>query len=209
MAAPCTLCVSLLVLMTMLLQLRIALAFYIQIDAHGEECFFEEGKMGTRMALSFEVIQGGFLDIDVDITGPYNNALYQQAREMSGRYAFVVSQDGSYKFCFSNHKSSLMPKTVMFTIDTSQPMDTYHSRLEKDSPHIQLEETIKQLAQTIKAVKQEQEHMEVREKIYRAINEATNRRVVVWIFFEAAILLIMTLCQIYYLRNFFLVRRMA
>uniref|UniRef100_F7AJ77 Transmembrane emp24 domain-containing protein 2-like n=1 Tax=Monodelphis domestica TaxID=13616 RepID=F7AJ77_MONDO len=206
MAAPCTLCLTLLVLLTTLLQLHIASAFYVQIDARGEECFFEEGKRGTRMALSFEVVQGGFLDINVDVTGPSNDPVYQ-VREMSGRYAFDVSQDGSYKFCFSNHKSSLTPKMVMFTIDTSQPLDTYHARLEEESLHFQLEETIKQLAQAIMAVKQEQEHMAVREKIHQSINEDINRRVVVWSFFEATILLIMTLCQFYYLRSFFKVRR--
>lgn len=45
------------------------LGFYIAIDAHAEECFFERVTTGTKMGLMFEVVEGGFLDIDVKITG--------------------------------------------------------------------------------------------------------------------------------------------
>ena len=44
-------------------------AFYLTIDAHAEECFFDRVTTGTKMGLTFEVIDGGFYDIDVKITG--------------------------------------------------------------------------------------------------------------------------------------------
>ena len=45
-------------------------AYFITVDAHAEECFFDKVKMGTKMGLMFEVAEGGFLDIDVRIEGP-------------------------------------------------------------------------------------------------------------------------------------------
>lgn len=45
------------------------LAYFLVIDAHAEECFFERVTSGTKMGLTFEVVEGGFLDIDVTITG--------------------------------------------------------------------------------------------------------------------------------------------
>ena len=42
-------------------------AYFINIDAHGEECFHDRVNPGTKMALRFEVADGGFLDIDVKV----------------------------------------------------------------------------------------------------------------------------------------------
>ena len=42
-------------------------AYFISIDAHAEECFFEKVTSGTKMSLMFEVAEGGFLDIDIKV----------------------------------------------------------------------------------------------------------------------------------------------
>ena len=51
--------------------------------------------------------------------------------------------------------------------------------------------------------------MNVRDKIHRTINESTNSRVVLWSFFEALVLVSMTIGQVYYLKRFFEVRRVV
>ena len=43
--------------------------YFLVIDAHAEECFFDKVTTGTKLGLTFEVVEGGFLDIDVKITG--------------------------------------------------------------------------------------------------------------------------------------------
>eukprot|EP01137_Pigoraptor_chileana_P011589 Opistho-2@62701 len=52
-------------------------AFQIVVDAHAEECFFDVIKKGTKMALAFQVSDGGFLDIDVKVGAC--NTLHQPA----------------------------------------------------------------------------------------------------------------------------------
>ena len=42
----------------------------MEVDANSEECFFDKVKSGTKLGLTFEVAEGGFLDIDVRIMGP-------------------------------------------------------------------------------------------------------------------------------------------
>ena len=72
-----------------------------------------------------------------------------------------------------------------------------------------LESMINELNVAMTGVKHEQDYMEVRERIHRAINENTNSRVVLWAFFESLVLVAMTLGQIYYLKRFFEVRRVV
>lgn len=44
-----------------------ASGYFVSIDAHAEECFYERVNSGTKMGLMFEVAEGGFLDIDVEV----------------------------------------------------------------------------------------------------------------------------------------------
>ncbi|CAF3598861.1 unnamed protein product, partial [Rotaria sp. Silwood2] len=100
-----------------LLSTKSVLSYYVLIDAHDEECFFEKLTSGTKLLVTYEVIEGGFLDIDVKITGPDQKEIYRGDRESSGKTTFSAHMDGIYKLCFSNRMSTMTPKMVMFEMD--------------------------------------------------------------------------------------------
>jgi hypothetical protein len=185
-------------------------AYFIHVDALAEECFFDRVSSGTKMSLMFEVAEGGFLDIDVKITGPDGKNIYSGERESNGKYTFAAHIDGIYKYCFSNKMSTLTPKIIMFSMEIGEKPKT---EVDKDSDDAatqgKLEEMITELSTSLTGVKHEQEYMEVRERIHRAINDNTNSRVVLWSFFEALVILAMTVGQVYYLQRFFEVRRVV
>jgi len=207
-----------LLLVALLLNLTPASAYFIHIDANEEQCFFDRIQSGTKVGLMFEVAEGGFLDIDVKITSPEGREIYKGERESSGKYTFAAHMDGVYTYCFGNKMSTMTPKVVMFTVDivapgqpqpvkpgeAGQPSDAKH-----DAESQKLEEMIKELSNSLTAVKHEQEYMAVRERVHRQINENTNSRVVLWALFEAVVLVSMTVGQIYYLKRFFEVRRVV
>lgn len=114
-------------------------AYFITVDAHAEECFFDNVEAGTKMgkyctqinpriakfpsflaALTFEIAEGGFLDIDVRIFGPDNKVIHQGERESSGKYTFAAHTKGVYTYCFSNKMSTMTPKVVMFNMEIGE-----------------------------------------------------------------------------------------
>nr|CAB3267021.1 transmembrane emp24 domain-containing protein 2-like [Phallusia mammillata] len=191
---------------TLLLLTRASESYFITVDAHAEECFYDKAEGGTKLGLMFEVAEGGFLDIDVEVTGPDGRTIYQGSKESNGKYTFTAPTTGKYKFCFSNKMSTMTPKIVMFSIDVGEAAKPTQEG-ETDEHQNKLEGMINELSVAMTGVKHEQEYMEVRERIHRAINDNTNSRVVLWAFFESLVLVAMTLGQIYYLKRFFEVRR--
>ncbi|KAF7266515.1 hypothetical protein GWI33_020196 [Rhynchophorus ferrugineus] len=160
-------------------------------DADAEECFFEKAtEAGTKLGLSFQIAEGGFLDIDVRILGPDGKAIYEEQRQTSGKYTFAAHFSGIYTFCFSNKMSTMTPKVVMFDVSVGEPPK--QEGQEDDMSADKLDGMIRELSASLTAVKQEQEYM-----------------VAMWSFFEAFILIAMTLGQVYYLKRFFEVRRVV
>jgi len=184
--------------------------YFIQVDANEEQCFYERVNTGTKMGLMFEVAEGGFLDIDVKITGPDTREIYKGERESSGKYTFAAHVDGLYTYCFGNKMSTMTPKILMFTMEIVPPGNAPEiTSGQQDADSKKLEEMINELSSMLSAVKHEQEYMEVRDRVHRSINESTNTRVVYWAIFEAFLLVTMSLGQIYYLKRFFEVRRVV
>ncbi|XP_013167934.1 PREDICTED: transmembrane emp24 domain-containing protein 2 [Papilio xuthus] len=183
--------------------------YTITVDAHAEECFYENVEADTKMGLTFEIAEGGFLDIDITITGPDGAVIHKGERESSGIYTFSAPTSGRYTYCFSNKMSTMTPKVVMFNLEIGEAPNKNAGDNDEEANHNNLENMIKELGATLKTVKNEQEYMQVRDRIHRAINESTNSRVVMWSIFEASVLLVMTLGQVYYLKRFFEVQRVV
>lgn len=113
------------------------------------------------------------------------------------------------------------------------PKGTIGAVNEGEAGHSKLEDMIKELSGTLTSIKHEQDYMhvssmrwttnqsillqfgcfpfpiQVRDRIHRSINESTNSRVVMWSVFEALVLVVMTVGQVYYLKRFFEVKRVV
>ncbi|KAL7745702.1 hypothetical protein ACLKA6_009908 [Drosophila palustris] len=187
-----------------------AQAFIVNVDAHNEECFFENVEGGTKFGVTFEVIDGGFYDVDIKITGPDQHVMHESEKESSGKYTFVAPSKGVYTVCFNNERSSMTPKLIMFSIELGEPPQRAPGAPgQEEVGHTKLEDMILELSGTLTSVKHEQEYMHVRDKIHRSVNESTNSRVVLWSTFEALVLVLMTVGQVYYLKRFFEVKRVV
>ena len=201
-------------------------AYLITVDAGIEnECFHERVPIGTKLGFSFEVVEGGFFDIDIEIKDPANVILHQDERSSSGKFTIEATMEGPYQFCFSNKRSSLAPKVMIFDIDTALPgtrTDTTtapggqagdskdaKSDTADDSETSKLFKMVDQLMMSTITARHDVRYLTVRDRVHRKINEKTNRTIVWWSGIEFILLLSVTVGQVLYLKRFFEIRRKA
>lgn len=190
-----------------------AYSYTIIIDAGAEnECFHERVPIGTKLGFAFEVIEGGFYDIDVDIKDPNNVILHSDERTSNGKFTIEANLDGPYYFCFHNKKSSYTPKTIAFDIDKTDALkkgaETGEAGKQDDEVSRVVEMTQSLLLATISS-RHDVRYLLARDKIHRKVNEATNSTIVWWSAVEFILLLFVSLGQVWYLRRFFEIRRKA
>lgn len=207
-------CRLFIVSLTTLSLLSIAQAYIVEIDAGvGSECFHERVPIGVKLGFSFEVIEGGFYDIDVEIKDSSNVILHQDEKTSNGKYTIEANLEGPYQFCFSNKKSSYTPKTIIFDIDRSDVAQG-NSKItsdgtKEDDETKKLVDMVQNLLLSTISSRHDVRFLTARDRVHRAINEATNSRIVWWSGVEFLLLLSVTLGQVWYLKRFFEIRRKA
>lgn len=185
-------------------------AFMIHIDAGVEnECYHEKVPIGTKLGFSFEVIEGGFYDIDVEIKDPVNVILHQDERSSNGKFTIEATMDGPYQFCFSNKKSSYTPKIILFDIDKSETKSSKPNSDGTNDETTKLSSMVENLMLATISARHDVRHLTARDKVHRKVNESTNSTIVWWSGVEFILLLSVTLGQVWYLRRFFEIRRKA
>ena len=177
----------------------------IKIDAHKEECFYEDIEApNAKILVQFQVSAGGFLDIDLSLYDPDGALIHLVERETEGKYTFNARIAGIHKFCFSNKMSTLTAKTVSFTISVGDVLDPNLAKLEHLDP---IEKSIMRLSEGLTSIQTEQNYLRTRERVHRDTSESTNSRVLWWSIFEVFVLVAMSVWQVYYLKRFFEIKR--
>lgn len=117
-----------------------------------------------------------------------------------GDVSIEIATTGRYEYCFSNLFSSTGTKDVTFHV---------HGVIYMGADDVEagsLEAEVRQLAENIQNIKNEQGYIVIRERIHRNTAESTNARVKWWSMFQIAVVAINSLFQIYYLKRFFEVK---
>ncbi|KAF8803824.1 supernatant protein factor, C-terminal domain-containing protein [Phlegmacium glaucopus] len=175
-------------------------AHLIEVAAGKKECFFEDLHINDKMTVTYQVAEGGYLDIDFWLTDPAGKTLGKQIRQTTGSYAITVEKDGRHEYCFSNQMSAVADKVVSFNVHGVVYVAS-------DGVVAPIEREIRKLAAGLVSVKDEQEYIVVREKTHRNTAESTNSRVKWWSVLQAIVLFSVVAWQVYYLKSFFEVKR--
>ncbi|KAJ3001955.1 p24 complex component, partial [Thoreauomyces humboldtii] len=206
--------------------------FTITLGARQENCFNEHLEAQDRLDLSYEVADGGSLDIDfvvlhfvfkqscldmtspavqlhLQIYSPNSRPLYNLNGESFATFGFNAEVKGTYVYCFSNKMSSSSEKRLAFTVhgpDEKWKIEEKEMKESIDDPTDALQSEMRVLDAGIKAIRDEHAFLTSRERRHRATADSTNGRVLYWSLVQALALVGVCGFQITYLKRFFEMR---
>ncbi len=103
-------------------------AYQTTVDVGAKECFFERLATTDKLAIVYDVVDGGFRDLAFSLSAPEGGDLVSAddndpSSSSSGRYTFAAAEEGEYRWCFDNGNNgrgrsfSATPKVVKFAVE--------------------------------------------------------------------------------------------
>ena len=111
-------------------------AFSVKIEAHRRLCLIETLNVKDRFDISYQVGEGGNLDVDFVITNPTGTVIHSSTKESTGSFGFDADIQGKFTYCFSNEMSSVTDKLIYFAIfGPSEKMNFEQKTVKWDGKH--------------------------------------------------------------------------
>uniref|UniRef100_A0A6M2E038 Putative cargo transport protein n=1 Tax=Xenopsylla cheopis TaxID=163159 RepID=A0A6M2E038_XENCH len=173
-----------------------------ELPDNAKECFYQDIQKNTSVTLEFQVVTGGQYDVDVTLEGPNKQILYNQVKTQFDSHHFTAPMSGVYVACFSNEFSTFSHKLVYmdFQVGDEQPLPGVG---EHATVLTQLESSAQEIHRSLTSILNYQTHHRLREAQGRKRAEDLNERVMWWSIFETLTVLVITVGQVYILKNFF------
>ncbi|KAK3706222.1 hypothetical protein QZH41_010287, partial [Actinostola sp. cb2023] len=153
------------------------------------------------------VITGGNYDVDVTLFDPKDKPIYTVQKKQYDSHTVTADQDGTYKFCFSNEFSTFTHKTVYFDFQAGDEAPLTKNMGDHHTALTQMETACVTIHENLKIAIDYQTHHRLRESQGRDLSEYLNERVQWWSVGESILIVIVGICQVFILRNFFAERR--
>ncbi|KAL1510279.1 hypothetical protein AB1Y20_006601 [Prymnesium parvum] len=186
-----------------------ARGFSFDVPTGKVECFQELANASDHVAGDWQVSRhkddAELLTLDVQVTSPDGNHVYKVESEMSGAFDYFATVEGVYSFCFSNRDGP--PKKVVAKIGVGEPPDLI--QLAKTEHLTPIEERIKNLHESMNAVRDLQDQLRDQDEAHDKMSRSTKSWLLYFTMLEAIVLVAVSLWQILYLRSFFEVKRVV
>lgn len=143
----------------------------------------------------------------VVVTSPANDLVYSVDGEKSGTFDYYATVEGKYVICFSLSAGTEAEVRVSAKIQVGDPPDLIQlAKTEHLSP---IEERIKNLHESMNAVRDLQDQMREQDEAQAKMTGSTRRWLLYFTLIEATILVGVTVWQNLYLKSFFEVKRVV
>jgi hypothetical protein len=131
-------------------------------------------------------------------------AFFNRANSKDGILEFIASQAGVHRVCFDNTMSRWTAKVVTFTVgsfdDTANSDHGNIAQLEHLGPMV---DSVIKVSDELDAIERLQHTMRVREQNHRDTSAAINSRVQWMAVVESALLITISVAQLFYIKTWF------
>lgn len=187
--------------LTLLLQAMMVGAMEFVVGAREEQCFMIKGEVGDKVVVEYQVVSGGFMDIDLKLFGPDMKAIYKQDRQKEGLLHTIAQVNGLYKLCFGNQMSTITSKTITFEYHLASSK-AHHDAITHE--HINpLQQAVMAMKENIRSLKTQQSFLRNRINRHTDTIDSTSNRIFWFQFLETAVLIAVACVQLILLKNFF------
>ncbi|XP_019873424.1 transmembrane emp24 domain-containing protein 7 [Aethina tumida] len=189
-------------LLVFILDLVKATELTFELPDSAKECFYEEIQKNTTATLEFQVVTGGQYDVDVLLEGPQKQKLYSEIKRQFDSHTFTAPTTGIYVVCFSNEFSTISHKLVYmnFEVGEEQPLPGLGEHM---TALTQMEASAQDIHKSLNSIVDLQTHHRLREAQGRKRAEDLNEKVLWWSLMETMCVLVISVGQVFILKNFF------
>jgi len=163
-------------------------------------------KKNEPLYVTFQVMEGGNLDVDIRILNPANEVVHSESRSTEGTVDINAATDGRHSVCFGNTISTRTAKLLWFGITAGHGNLVLHEAAKKE--HLNpIQEDILKLADKVQRLQNLHNQLKTRSERHKQTADSTNNRALYTSVLESIVLVSVNLWQIHYLRQFFEVKR--
>lgn len=199
-------------LFILLITLSTANAILVPLDVQSEECYLTEPmNQMDKLAISFDVVEGGFRDIDFGLYSPDGELIYEQKGKDSDRIVYSAVKPGDYRFCFTNHWNSRTMKLIKMKVEVepSNKKEVDGKAPDSTDPdHSSVSKLLRSLAHQLMGVKYESERLNWMMTEHIRLTRNTKNLMLYWSIFESVFAMIAVFWQVKYFCHLFEVVRL-
>ncbi|XP_041356479.1 transmembrane emp24 domain-containing protein 7-like isoform X1 [Gigantopelta aegis] len=176
-----------------------------ELPDNEKQCFFEKIDKGIKSTLEFQVITGGQYDVDMELVAPNGQILYKDVKKQYDSFTWTADQTGVYKFCFSNEFSTFSHKVVYFDLEVGdeKPIVDEMEGNAHATAMTMMESGCVNIHESLRFIADGQTHYRLREAQGRVFAKHLRSGVMYWSIGQTAIILLVSIGQVFVLRGFF------
>ncbi|KAK6115574.1 hypothetical protein DH2020_007843 [Rehmannia glutinosa] len=189
-----------------------ARGIWLDLPSSGVKCVSEELHNHVVVLADYYSFYGDQEDINststpsisVKVTSPYGNDLYHKEKVRHGQFAFTTTEAGNYVACFWVDGDHQAGRSVSVGIEWKTGIATKDwDSIAKKEKIEGLDLELRKLEDSVEAIHQNLISMMTREMQMRDVNETTNTRVARYSIMSLGVCILVSVLQLWYLRQYF------
>lgn len=174
-----------------------------ELPDNAKQCFHEDIAAGAKATLEFQVVTGGYYDVDMTLYDPRQSILYQGVKKQFDTHQWTASTSGQYTFCFNNEFSTFSHKLVYFEIIVGEEDPLPNTSNAAATAMTKFEAAAENIHENLNSIFDAQTHYRLSEAKGRKRAEDLNSRVFWWSAVETIAVVSIGAIQVWTLKSFF------